>query len=253
VNAPALVRPNDAPDDLARVGASMAARPYVRRGVTMSNETIRVILVDDHVMVREGLRLLLRAAPDIAVVGEAGDGHAAVLLAERLSPDIAILDLDMPGGDGMSALRELSKALPAVRVLILTVHAEHERLLPLLDAGARGYLTKEAASSDLVEAIRVVASGEVYVRPAAARLLAAAVVPVHAGKTARGRFQGLSEREQTVLTLVAEGYSGAEISRQLGLSSKTVDAYKRRIQEKLGLEHRTDYVRFAIEAGILGR
>jgi DNA-binding NarL/FixJ family response regulator len=218
----------------------------------MSNETIRIILVDDHAMVREGLRLLLRAAPDIAVVGEAGDGIAAVALAGRVSPDIAVLDLDMPEGDGMSALRELTRAHPSVRVLILTVHAEHERLLPLLDAGARGYLTKEAASRDLVDAIRVVASGEVYVRPAAARLLAAAVIPKHAAKTARGRFQGLSEREQTVLTLVAQGYSGAEIARQLGISSKTVDAYKRRIQEKLGLEHRTDYVRFAIEAGILG-
>ena len=177
---------------------------------------------------------------------------ALMALAQRVSPDIVVLDLDMPNGGGMSVLRELSNLLPATRVLILTVHAEHERLLPLLDAGARGYLTKEAASSDLVDAIRVVASGEVYVRPAAARLLAAAALPSHAAKTARGRFHGLSEREQTVLTMVAQGYSGAEIARQLGISSKTVDAYKHRVQEKLGLEHRTDYVRFAIEAGILG-
>jgi DNA-binding NarL/FixJ family response regulator len=243
---------HDDPEALAQLGASLASRPYVRRGVSMSNETIRIILVDDHAMVREGLRLLLRAAPDIAVVGEAGDGVAAIALAQRVSPDIVVLDLDMPNGGGMSVLRELSKLLPTTRVLILTVHAEHERLLPLLDAGARGYLTKEAASRDLVDAIRVVASGEVYVRPAAARLLAAAALPSHAAKTARGRFHGLSEREQTVLTMVAQGYSGAEIARQLGISSKTVDAYKHRVQEKLGLEHRTDYVRFAIEAGILG-
>src|SRR5918997_2032231 len=160
--------------ELARVGASLAARPYARRGVSMSDRTIRVILVDDHAMVREGLRLLLRTAPDIAVVGEAGDGVAALSIARQVAPDIVVLDLDMPGGDGTVALRELGKALPQVRVLILTVHAEHERLLPVLDAGARGYLTKEAASRDLVEAIRVVAAGEVYVRPAAARLLAAA-------------------------------------------------------------------------------
>jgi DNA-binding NarL/FixJ family response regulator len=240
------------PDDLARLGASLAARPYARRGVPMSNETIRVLLADDHAMVREGLRLLLRSAPDITVIGEAENGGAVLAQAERLSPHIVILDLDMPGGDGMSSLREMRKTLPGVRVLVLTMHSERERLLPLLEAGARGYLTKEAASRDLVEAIRVVAAGEVYVRPAAARLLATALVPQRTSETARSRFGMLSEREQTVLQLVAEGYSGAEIARQLRISTKTVDAYKRRVQDKLGLEHRTDYVRFALEAGILG-
>jgi DNA-binding NarL/FixJ family response regulator len=239
-------------DPLAALGTDLAARPYARRGVSMSNQTIRVLLTDDHAMVREGLRLLLRTAPDISVVGEAENGVAALVLAHRLEPDIVVLDLDMPGGDGTSALRALAQELPKVRVVILTVHAERERLLPLLEAGARGYLTKEAASRDLIEAIRVVAAGEVYVRPAAARLLAAAVVPQRAAATARDRFNGLSQREQAVLRSVAEGYSGAEIARQLGISSKTVDAYKHRIQEKLGLDHRTDYVRFAVEAGILG-
>jgi len=237
---------------LARLGASLAARPYARRGVAMGAATVRLILVDDHAMVREGLRLLLRTAPDIAVVGEAGNGVAAVALARRLVPDIVVLDLDMPQGDGMTAVRELGKELPSVRVLILTVHAEQERLVPLLEAGVRGYLTKEAASQDLVEAIRVVASGEIYVRPAAARLLAGAIVPRRAAATAQERFDGLSEREQTILRLVSKGYNGAEIARQLGIRSKTVDAYKRRVEDKLGLEHRTDYVRFAIEAGILG-
>ncbi|HKT61571.1 MAG TPA: response regulator transcription factor [Gemmatimonadales bacterium] len=238
-------------DELARLGTDMAARPYARRGVSMSDRTIRVILADDHAMVREGLRLLLRTAPDIAVVGEAGDGRGALALARQVEPDIVVLDLDMPGGDGAAALPELVQELPEVRVLILTVHGEHERLLPMLDAGARGYLTKEAASRDLVEAIRVVAGGEVYVRPAAARLLAGAVAPRPALRSAIDRFHGLSEREQTVLRAVAEGYSGAEIARHLGISTKTVDAYKRRIQDKLGLEHRTEYVRFAIEVGLL--
>lgn len=218
----------------------------------MRDELVRVVLVDDHTIVREGLRLLLRSAPDIAVVGEADSGLAALDVAERVRPDIVVLDLDMPGSDGMAALRGLEQALPDVRVLVLTVHAERERLVPLLEAGARGYLTKEAASQDLIEAIRVVAAGEVYVRPVAARLLAAAVVPHNAAKTARDRFQALSDREQTTLRLVAEGYTGAEIARQLAISTKTIDAYKHRVQEKLGLEHRTDYVRFAIEAGILG-
>jgi DNA-binding NarL/FixJ family response regulator len=210
-----------------------------------------VLLVDDHTMVREGLRLLLRTAPDVSVIGEADNGVAAVANARRLVPDVVVLDLDMPSGDGMVAVRELKQSLPNVRVLILTMHSEHDRLLPLLEAGARGYLTKEAASSDLVDAIRAVASGEVYVRPSAARLLASAVIPEHAARSARGRFQTLSDREQTTLRLLAEGYSGAEIARKLGISTKTVDAYKRRVQDKLGLEHRTDYVRFALEAGIL--
>jgi two-component system response regulator NreC len=219
--------------------------------VAIANETIRVLLVDDHTMVREGLRLLLRTAPDVSVIGEADNGVAAVANARRLVPDVVVLDLDMPSGDGMVAVRELKQSLPNVRVLILTMHSEHDRLLPLLEAGARGYVTKEAASSDLVDAIRVVASGEVYVRPSAARLLASAVIPEHAARSARGRFQTLSDREQTTLRLLAEGYSGAEIARKLGISTKTVDAYKRRVQDKLGLEHRTDYVRFALEAGIL--
>jgi DNA-binding NarL/FixJ family response regulator len=220
--------------------------------VAIANETIRVLLVDDHTMVREGLRLLLRTAPDVAVIGEADNGVMAVTNARQLAPDVVVLDLDMPNGDGMTAVRELKQSLPNVRVLILTMHSEQERLLPLLEAGARGYLTKDAASSDLIDAIRVVAAGEVYVRPAAARLLASAVIPEHAARSARGRFQTLSDREQTTLRLLAEGYSGVEIARKLGISTKTVDAYKRRVQDKLGLGHRTDYVRFALEAGILG-
>jgi DNA-binding NarL/FixJ family response regulator len=239
------------PDELVRLGAELAARPYARRGVPMRDEGVRVILVDDHTMVREGLRLLLRSAPDITVVGEADSGVSAVQVAERLRPDIVVLDLDMPGSDGLIALRGLKQALPDVRVLILTVHTERERLVPLLEAGARGYLTKEAASQDLVDAIRVVANGEIYVRPATARLLAAAIVPQHAARTAKHRFETLSDREQTTLRLVAQGHTGAEIARRLGISTKTVDAYKHRVQEKLGLVHRTDYVRFAVEAGLL--
>jgi two-component system, NarL family, response regulator NreC len=239
-------------DQLAVLGANLATRPYARRGMPMRDEIVRVVLVDDHTLVREGLRLLLRSARDIAVVGEADSGLAALDVAERVRPDIVVLDLDMPGSDGLATLSSLQQRLPDVRVLILTVHAERERLVPLLEAGASGYLTKDAAPQDLIEGIRVVAAGEVYVRPVAARVLAAAVVPHHTAKTARDRFQTLSDREQTTLRMVAEGYTGAEIARQLGISTKTIDAYKHRVQEKLGLEHRTEYVRFAIEAGILG-
>jgi len=237
---------------LVNLGAPLAARPYARRAVPVREETIRVILVDDHALIREGLRALLRPATDIAVVGEAENGVAALALAGRAVPDIVVLDLDMPGGDGATALAALREELPDVRVLILTMYAEQARLVPLLKAGARGYLTKEAASRELVEAIRVIAAGEVYVRPTVARLLAAALVPKHPSETAHSRFETLSDREQTVLRMVAEGFSGAEIARQLDVSTKTVEAYKHRIHDKLGLQHRTDYVRFAIEAEILG-
>ena len=239
-------------EQLAQLGASIAERPYARRGMSVSNRMIRVVLADDHGIVREGLRLLLRSAPDITVVGDAESGLAAITTAQQLLPDVIILDLDMPGGDGASSLRAIQEKAPNVRVLILTMHAEHERLLPLLEAGARGYLSKSAAAMDLIEAIRVVASGDVYVRPAAARLLAAAIVPQRRDESARSRFSALSDREKTILRSVAQGYSGAEIARRLGISSKTVDVYKRRVEEKLGFRHRTDYVSFAIEAGVLG-
>jgi DNA-binding NarL/FixJ family response regulator len=239
-------------DPLAALAARVVARPYAQRGVSISKETIRVILVDDHAMIREGLRLVLRSAPDISVIGEAENGVAALELARRLTADVVVLDLDMPGGEGALAVREFRRALPSVRALILTVHLEREHLLRLLEDGARGYLTKEAASRDLVEAIRVVAAGEVYVRPATARLLAAHILLRRPAETAHSRFLTLSDREQSVLRMIAQGHSGAEIARQLRVSTKTVDAYKRRVQKKLGLDHRTDYVQFAVDAGLLG-
>ena len=233
-------------------GARTGSRGYARRGIAVSNETIRVMLVDDHALIREGLRVLLRRASDIIVIGEAGDGVEALDLVTRLLPDVVVLDLGMPRSDGATALAGLHRVVPQVHVLILTMYDESDRLLPLLQAGASGFITKDAASQELIDAIRVVASGDVYVRPTAARLLASALSPAAATATAHSRFRELSDREQTVLRSVAQGYSGVEISRTLGVSTKTVDAYKRRIENKLGLSHRTDYVRFGIEAGILG-
>ena len=239
-------------DRLAELGAALTLQPHQRRGVSIRDEPIRVLIVDDHAMVREALRILLGNATNVIVVGEAEDGIAAVAASRRLAPDIVLLDLDMPGGNGASALCDLL-AVPNVRVLILTVHPEDGHLVPLLEAGARGYLTKEAAARDLVHAIRVVAADEVYVRPEAARMLAAASCPGPETNSASNRFKGLSDREQTVMRMVAEGYSGVEIARTLGISTKTVDTYKHRVEDKLGLGHRTHYVRFAIEAGVLER
>jgi DNA-binding NarL/FixJ family response regulator len=239
---------------LAEVSATLAARPYARRGVTPSGDTVRVMLVDDHAIVRAGLKAFLHRIPDIDVVAEATSGEDAVALATRLRPDVVVMDLNMERGDGLTATQVLAEQAPEVRVLILTMHTERERLLPLLQAGARGYLAKDAADRELVDAIRAVAGGEVYVRPSVARLLATEVAPVVDPEDGpRARFARLSEREQSVLRMVAEGYSGPEIGERLGITAKTVDTYKQRIDEKLGVAHRTEYVRFALDAGLLER
>ena len=241
-------------DVLEKTGAALASRPYARRGVSPSNEPIRVLLADDHRLMRSGLKALLRGAADVVVVGEASSGDEAVTTAERLRPDVVVMDLDMPGGSGESATRTLARDAPMIRVLILTMHSEEERLLPLLDAGARGFLAKNTAETELVDAIRVVAAGDIYVRPSVARLLATQVA--RKPKALNGvdeRFATLSDRERTVLRLVAQGYNGPEIGEQLHITAKTVDTYKQRIQEKIGVGHRTEYVRFALEAGLLNK
>ena len=238
---------------LAEVGAAMAAKPYARRGVSASGETIRVVLADDHTIVRSGLKALLRTAPDIIIAGEASSGEEAIAVALRTDADVVVMDLDMPGMGGAAATRALARQAPNVRVLILTMHTEQERLLPLLADGARGYLGKDTAERDLIDAIRVVAGGDVFVRPAVARRLASITGEAEApsNNPHLAQFARLSDREQTVLRLVAVGYNGPEIGRQLGITAKTVDTYKQRIEEKLGITHRTGYVRFALMAGLL--
>lgn len=249
----ALASVREAPQGtLAEVGSNLAARPYARRGVSPGAAPIRVLLVDDHNLVRAGVRLVLRAFSDICVVGEATSGEQALALATRLKPDIIVMDLDMPNGDGLTTTRSLRLALPEVRVLIVSIHAEEEMLLPLLAAGARGYLSKAAVERDLGDAIRVVASGDVYVRPSVSKSLAESrVTPAPARTDARSRLEMLSNRERSVLTLTARGYNGPEIGEQLGITAKTVDTYKQRIEEKLGLSHRAEYVRLALQADIL--
>ena len=240
---------------LADAGAALAARPYAQRGIVSPQRAIRVVLADDHTIFRSALKeLLRRAAPEVTVVGEASNGEEAVELVERLGPEIIVMDLDMPGGDGLTATRVLVDRDLDVRVLILTMHTEEERLMPLLRAGARGYLAKDVAERELVDAIRAVAAGDIYVQPKVARLLAASsTASEDRSASPLNQFTTLSEREQTVLHLVAEGFNGPEIGVQLGISAKTVDTYKQRIQDKVGLSHRTEYVRFAIDAGLLDR
>jgi DNA-binding NarL/FixJ family response regulator len=238
-------------DPLQAVGAALAARPYARRGVSPREEPVRVLLVDDHAVLRVGLRALLATTPDVTVVGDGSNGVEAVELAKRLAPDVVVLDLDMPGGDGATATRALCALERPPKVLILSMHAEEEQLIPLLEGGATGYLSKEAAGRELVAAIRVVASGDIYVRPHVARLLAGSLHRRAAPDGRRRAFESLSAREQSVVRLMAEGYSGVEIGQQLGISPKTVDTYKQRIEEKLGITHRTEYVRLALALDLI--
>jgi DNA-binding NarL/FixJ family response regulator len=241
-------------DSLTSLGAALADRPYSRRGIGQSAEVIRVLVVDDHVMFREGLKALLRNAPDVVIAGEASDGEESLRTIERSVPDVVVMDLDMPGGDGASATAAIAAMDRPPKVLILSMHSEEERLIPLLKSGASGFLSKDAAAGELVDAIRAVAAGEIYVRPRVARLLAASMRPTRrrtAADEARAKLATLSEREGAVLRHVAEGYTGPEIGRKLGITAKTVDTYKQRIGTKLGLAHRAEYVRFALTAGLL--
>jgi DNA-binding NarL/FixJ family response regulator len=218
---------------------------------TTRPDVIRVVLADDHLVVRAGLKALLGATKDIEVVGEATNGRDAIALVERLTPDVAVFDLDMPQLDGASAMKELIARKSATRVLILTMHDEDKYLLTLLEAGAAGYLVKNAADRELADAVRAVAAGDTYVQPSAARVLARQVTKRAEQQDERAQYQSLSERERDVLVLVAGGYSASEIGEKLFISPKTVETYKQRISEKLGLAHRSDYVQLCLRLGLL--
>jgi two-component system response regulator NreC len=212
-----------------------------------------VLLVDDHTVLRTGLRLLLEAQPDIKVVGEAGDGLDAVSLAERLQPDITILDLTMPGLSGLEVLSSLRKIAPESRVLVLTMHDDESYLYRALRSGAAGYILKKAADIELLSAIRAVMRGEVYVHSAMTRVLLDGVVPSGIAQEAENgeAWERLSEREQEVLRLVALGHTNAEIAEKISLSIKTIETYRARGMEKLGLRSRAALVRYALNLGLL--
>ena len=212
----------------------------------------RVVLVDDHAIVRTGLKAVLGAAPEIVVVGEASSGTEAVALLARTPADVVVMDISMAEGDGISATRQITKGnADAPRVLVLTMHAEEAYLEAVLEAGASGYLMKSTADRELVQAVRMVARGEVFVQPSAARVLAKGARRREEHASDRARFEKLTERERAVMQLIAEGYTAPEIGEQLTISPKTVDTYKQRINDKLGLTHRADYVKLALRLGLL--
>lgn len=214
-------------------------------------DVIRIVLADDHMVVRAGLKAVLSSARDISVVGEASNGKEALAAIDRLHPHVVVMDLSMPEMDGLTATRELTARPDPPKVLVLTMHGEEEYLVQVLEAGAAGYLVKSAADRELVDAIRAVARGDMYVQPSAGRILARGVKKDEKTLDDRARFEKLTDRERDVLKLVAEGFTAPEIGEKLFISPKTVDTYKQRIGEKLGLAHRSDYVQFALKLGLL--
>ncbi|HEY1111431.1 MAG TPA: response regulator transcription factor [Opitutaceae bacterium] len=207
---------------------------------------LKIFLADDHEVVRAGLRTMVNAEPDMAVSGEAADGAAALRHIEAARPDVAVVDVSMPVMSGAELTRRLKQATPEVKILALTVHEDRSFIRELFGAGANGYLLKRAAGSELVGAIRAVAGGGVYIDPRVAGKLMDAVQPE--GGLAPGV---LSRREQEVIRLVARGYSHREISDELGVGLKTIETYKARSMEKLGLETRSELIRHAVAVGWL--
>ncbi|MDQ7839936.1 MAG: response regulator transcription factor [bacterium] len=213
--------------------------------------TIRLIVADDHAIVREGIKRLLQAEPDIEVVGEAGDGVAAVELAQSLKPDVVCLDVSMPRMNGVEATRRIKASLPDVGVVILTMHEDEDYVFELVKAGASGYVLKRASARDLVDAVHAVVGGHTFLHPMIARRL----VSDHETSTNRDeerrRFDGLTEREREVVCLIADGLTNKEIAERLHISVKTVETHRTHIMEKLDLHDRAHLVRYAVRKGLV--
>jgi DNA-binding NarL/FixJ family response regulator len=210
-----------------------------------------VLVADDHAVLRSGLRMLIGAQADMEVVGEAADGEEAIQQAQKLRPDVVLMDLTMPGAGGIQAIDRVRKVAPEARVLVLTMHDVPAYLRSALAAGASGYVVKRAADSELLSAIRNVHRGRTVLDPTlAVQVVERGIVQRPASPEARGPLKLLSQREREVLELVARGHTNQQIADRLGLSVKTVETHRARLVEKLGLRSRADLVRYALDAGL---
>jgi two-component system, NarL family, response regulator NreC len=218
----------------------------------MTMAKIRVLIVDDHAVVRAGLRMLIEAQPEMAVVGEAGDGLAAVRLACEADPDVVTMDVTMPGMSGIKTVERLRRDCPRARVLVLTMHDDTAYLQAALAAGASGYVLKTAEETELLAAIRAVHRGHTFVDSHLTQGLVQTLLSPKVPDDTPDPKGPLSQREREVLQLLAEGHANRVIAERLFLSVKTIETYRTRIAEKLGLRTRADLVRYAIETGLLG-
>lgn len=212
---------------------------------------IRVLLVDDHQVVRLGLQALIELENDMTVVGEANDGLSGVDLAVELRPDVVVMDISMPGMDGLEATRRIRRDLPECHVLILTVHAQEKYLFPVLKAGGAGYVLKSTVDTELLDAIRTVARGGAFLYPSATRLLLDDYNSLVGSGMIDNGYETLSEREREVFKLAALGHTAVEMGELLSISPKTVETYRTRVMQKLGLHSRPDLVKYALTRGLL--
>ena len=210
---------------------------------------IRVLVADDHTIVRQGLVGILKASDEVEVVGEAADGAEAVEKATKLKPDVVVLDVSMPHLSGLEAARRIRETLPATRILVLTMHDDEEYVLKMVRAGASGYLLKDSAGSELIAGIRALKSGKVYFGPHASRALADAYQSDR--PLAEDPYERLTDREREVFQLVVEGKTNAQIADMLCISPKTVDNHRTRLMDKLGVHGTADLVRFAAKHKLL--
>jgi two-component system response regulator NreC len=211
---------------------------------------IRLLLVDDHPIVRAGMRMLFLAEEDMEIVGEANSGEESLKAVRDLQPDVVVMDVAMPGMGGIEATRQIKEASPTTAVLALTMHEDEQYFFEMLSAGASGYVPKRAAPDDLVLAIRVVSQGNIFLYPTLAKLL----VKDFLQRTESGLISGgeeLTPREREVLTYIAEGYTSPEIAEALVISVKTVDRHRENIMRKLNLHNRVELVKYAIEKGLI--
>jgi two-component system response regulator NreC len=212
---------------------------------------IRVLLADDHRMLREGIRALLERQDDITVVGEASDGREAVRLAASLCPDLVVMDVSMPLLNGIEATRQIKRDCPDVRILILTVHEQKDYVAQLLVAGADGYIIKRAAGDDLIAAIRTVCQGQTFLHPSITKVMVEDYVKRLQEGEGLDAYHILTEREREVLQLIAEGYTNREMADLLHISIKTVQNHRSRIMSKLDLHDRGELIKYAIQQGII--
>jgi len=213
--------------------------------------TIRLLLVDDHAVVRSGLRMLLEHETDIEIVGEAGTAHETLALVEQLQPDVVLMDIGLPDKSGIEATQEIKSRWPQVAVVALTIHEDEEYFFKMLQAGASGYVPKRAAPEELLTAVRSAAAGEIYLYPSLAKLLVKDYLTGNREASHAGTLDELTEREQEVLAYVAEGSSNPEIAEALTISPKTVARHRENIMHKLNLHSRAELVKYAIRKGII--
>ncbi len=214
--------------------------------------SVRLLLVDDHAVLRAGLRMLLSADPELQIVGEAETGTEGVRMAEELQPDVVLMDISMPDMNGIEATRRIKACCPDIAVLALTMHEDDQYFFEMLSAGASGYVPKRAAPNELIGAIHAVSGGGMFLFPSVARVLVNEYLQRRDMPSAGARgFEELTEREREVLTLIAEGHSNQEIADALVISIKTVNRHRENIMAKLNLHNRVELVRYAIEKGLI--